>query len=335
MSSCTSVLNTIGPTPSSAAVSRSCGRPPAALSTVEINGKVTGRNSTPSNCVSRLWPIVSAVTPVWSDTKKTVVAVHRVTIRDTAARAVLRRSLQVRNEADRCEPLYPFPSSSSRMTRCRAGRRQERLARRDDRPLADARRPRAGGSPPRRSAYRDFLAQDGLDERITPGSGHARCRRRRAARRHRRADPRLDPRNAFSARARSEQVLGGVRARWRRRRAVRGRGALLGHGRRSARSLLRRPAGNLPQRARRRHTLLKRMHEVFASLFNDRAIAYRVHQGFDHRARGAVRRHPAHGAQRPGRERRDVHAGYRLRVSATSCSSPPPTAWAKPSCRAR
>jgi pyruvate,water dikinase len=25
------------------------------------------------------------------------------------------------------------------------------------------------------------------------------------------------------------------------------------------------------------------MHEVFASLFNDRAIAYRVHQGFDHK----------------------------------------------------
>ena len=28
--------------------------------------------------------------------------------------------------------------------------------------------------------------------------------------------------------------------------------------------------------------LLAAMHEVFASLFNDRAIAYRVHQGFDH-----------------------------------------------------
>src|SRR5579859_5562205 len=26
------------------------------------------------------------------------------------------------------------------------------------------------------------------------------------------------------------------------------------------------------------------MHEVFASLFNDRAISYRVHQGFDHSA---------------------------------------------------
>ncbi len=30
--------------------------------------------------------------------------------------------------------------------------------------------------------------------------------------------------------------------------------------------------------------VLKCMHEVFASLFNDRAIAYRVHQGFDHSA---------------------------------------------------
>ncbi len=31
-----------------------------------------------------------------------------------------------------------------------------------------------------------------------------------------------------------------------------------------------------------REPLLMRMHEVFASLFNDRAIAYRVHQGFKH-----------------------------------------------------
>jgi pyruvate, water dikinase len=30
--------------------------------------------------------------------------------------------------------------------------------------------------------------------------------------------------------------------------------------------------------------VLQAMHEVFASLFNDRAIAYRVHQGFDHNA---------------------------------------------------
>src|SRR4029453_1700112 len=30
--------------------------------------------------------------------------------------------------------------------------------------------------------------------------------------------------------------------------------------------------------------VLKAMHEVFGSLFNDRAIAYRVHHGFDHSA---------------------------------------------------
>jgi pyruvate,water dikinase len=30
--------------------------------------------------------------------------------------------------------------------------------------------------------------------------------------------------------------------------------------------------------------VLKALHEVFASLFNDRAISYRVHQGFDHEA---------------------------------------------------
>jgi pyruvate,water dikinase len=33
---------------------------------------------------------------------------------------------------------------------------------------------------------------------------------------------------------------------------------------------------------RGRDALLRCMHEVYASLFNDRAIAYRVHQGFDH-----------------------------------------------------
>ena len=30
--------------------------------------------------------------------------------------------------------------------------------------------------------------------------------------------------------------------------------------------------------------VLRAVHEVFASLFNDRAISYRVHQGFDHAA---------------------------------------------------
>src|SRR5436305_1759894 len=70
-SSCTRVLNTIGRRPWLAAPlmrrTASC-----ALSRLDTNGKVTGRNSCPSNCVMRLWPSVSAVTPVWSETKKTV-----------------------------------------------------------------------------------------------------------------------------------------------------------------------------------------------------------------------------------------------------------------------
>src|SRR5207253_5075870 len=49
-----------------------------ALSTLDTNGKVSGRNSSPSNCVMRLWPSVSAVTPVWSETKN---AVRRLTAR--------------------------------------------------------------------------------------------------------------------------------------------------------------------------------------------------------------------------------------------------------------
>ena len=58
--------------------------------------------------------------------------------------------------------------------------------------------------------------------------------------------------------------------------------------------------------------LLAAMHEVFASLFNDRAIAYRVHQGFDHSLVGL-----SVGVQHMvrsdlGCERRDVHARYRL-----------------------
>ena len=42
----------------------------------------------------------------------------------------------------------------------------------------------------------------------------------------------------------------------------------------------RRPSSNVRGEA----GVLRAMHEVFASLFNDRAISYRVHQGFDHSA---------------------------------------------------
>ena len=52
---------------------------------------------------------------------------------------------------------------------------------------------------------------------------------------------------------------------------------------------------------------------VFASLYNDRAISYRVHKGFAHDV-GPVRRHPAHGALRLWRRRCDVHHRHRIRL---------------------
>jgi pyruvate,water dikinase len=60
--------------------------------------------------------------------------------------------------------------------------------------------------------------------------------------------------------------------------------------------------------------VLHKMKEVFASLYNDRAISYRVHQGFAHSDVALVRRHPAHGAQRQGRGRCDVHHRHRKRL---------------------
>ena len=65
-SSFTSVLKTTGRAPSATAVLLIRCTASTALSTVEINGRVTCRNSRPSNCVSRLCPIVSAVTLVAS-----------------------------------------------------------------------------------------------------------------------------------------------------------------------------------------------------------------------------------------------------------------------------
>ena len=52
-------------------------------------------------------------------------------------------------------------------------------------------------------------------------------------------------------------------------------------GGRPARRLLRRPAGNLPERPRHREHAAA-IKDVFASLYNDRAIAYRVHHKFEH-----------------------------------------------------
>ena len=75
ISSCTSVPKMIGRRPLSAPAAWILRKASSALSMLETNGKVAALISRPSNCVRRLCPMVSAVTPVWSDTKNTALAV--------------------------------------------------------------------------------------------------------------------------------------------------------------------------------------------------------------------------------------------------------------------
>ena len=63
-----------------------------------------------------------------------------------------------------------------------------------------------------------------------------------------------------------------------------GRGALLRDRRGSARSVVRRDSRRPSSTCAARRRCCSCMHEVYASLFNDRAIAYRVHHNFDHNA---------------------------------------------------
>jgi pyruvate,water dikinase len=79
--------------------------------------------------------------------------------------------------------------------------------------------------------------------------------------------------------------------------------------------------------------VLEAIKHVFASLYNDRAISYRVHKGFTH-AEVAL----SAGVQRMVRSdrarRRDVYASIPNPASATWSSSPPAMASAKRWCRA-
>ena len=61
--------------------------------------------------------------------------------------------------------------------------------------------------------------------------------------------------------------------------------------------------------------VLEACRRCFASLFTDRAIVYRVNNGFDHFKVCALGRRDEDGALRPGVERRDLHARYRVRLS--------------------
>ena len=140
-----------------------------------------------------------------------------------------------------------------------------------------------GGFATTAHAFRDFLAAR------RPGRAHRRRASRRSTSTTCARSPRPAPRSASWIERHAVPAAleaGDPRefddAVGRRSPSASLRGALVGHRRRPARRLVRRPAGDLPQRRRHRRRAATACSEVFASLYNDRAIAYRVHKGFAH-----------------------------------------------------
>ena len=81
--------------------------------------------------------------------------------------------------------------------------------------------------------------------------------------------------------------------------------------------------------------ILHAIKEVFASLYNDRAIAYRVHHEFEHDDGGAVGRACSGWCAPTSAPPASCSPWTPSPASTTPCSSPPPTGWARPSSRAR
>jgi pyruvate, water dikinase len=129
------------------------------------------------------------------------------------------------------------------------------------------------------AAYREFLAQDGLDRRIAGALAGLDVEDLTAL-----AATGAQIRGWILASAFAPDLQRAVLARW---RELDGSGESAVAVRSSA------TAEDLPSASfagqqetllnvRGADALLRALHEVYASLFTDRAIAYRVHQGFDH-----------------------------------------------------
>ncbi len=204
-------------------------------------------------------------------------------------------------------------AARARHARRRPGRRQERLPGRDD---PQPRRPRRGR--PRR------LRHHGARLPGVPGARrarrpHQRCarqprrRRRGHARQDGRADPPVGDGHALPGVARSRRRRGLCRARDPVRNGrVLGR-PLVRHGRGSAGRLLRRAAGDLPERPRPHQRQEAHPRGVRLALQRPRDRLSRA-PGFRSQPGRAVGRHPEDGAVGPGRERRHVHPGHRIRI---------------------
>ena len=205
------------------------------------------------------------------------------------------------------------------------------IARRDDQPAGRGRRAGAGRLCHHGPRLSRFPAATGLDQRIAERLTRARFGRRTCAGRGRRGNPPWIVDTPFPA-----ELEAGIR--WHLRNSTAdGKGSFAVRSSATAEDL---PDASF---AGQQETFLNvvgidnvldRMKHVFASLYNDRAISYRVHKGFAHAEVALSAGVQRMVRSRPRRGRRDVHASTPNPASRTWCSSPPATAWARRWCRA-
>ena len=226
-------------------------------------------------------------------------------------------------------------SARSGLERCPAGRRQERLARRDV--------PRAG-APGRARAERvrhhggcatgtsctPPAWQPTVDTATSTGSTPRDLAEL--------AERGLAIRQAIVARAHCPTICG-------RRSSPPTTGSASGaadrrgraqqrHGRGPARRQLRRPAGNVSQRARPRRAA-RRLPPLLRVAVHRPGDLLPRRQGLRSAADRALDRRAAHGPLGPGDVGRDVHARHRDRLPRRRADQRARTASARPSCRAR
>ena len=133
-------------------------------------------------------------------------------------------------------------------------------------------------------AFHRFMTTDGLADRIVERLEGSRHRRHPRARRGRQGDPRLDRRAGVPRRARGRDPRG-LREAGRRVRRATGEPSFAVRSSATAEDL---PDASFAGQqetflnVRGIDSVLQAVREVYASLYNDRAIAYRVHHGFEH-----------------------------------------------------
>src|SRR6185436_50592 len=273
-----SVLITSGRTPSSAACRLIWSTASCAFSTESTNGSVISVNPTSSNWVSRLGPSISAVMPVRSDTQKAA----RFCFIPVNIAGFSKPHKSRRPTAMEDAPLIVDLARVRASDVASVGGKNSSLGELISQ-LSGAGVRVPGGFATTADAFREFLGQNGLAGRVAQRLASldandvaALARAGQEIRGWLTAEP-LPPRLEREITAAYDKLVDGA-------------GDEASFAVRSSAT-----AEDLPDASfagqqetilnvRGRDHLLAAIKEVYASLYNDRAISYRVHQGYTHEA---------------------------------------------------